>query len=99
MAIARAFLKSAPILLIDEATSSLDYQTEKLIQAGFHKVMQGKTVVVIAHRLSTIRDLDRILVIDQGRIVGDGTHNKLIIQSKIYKSLWEAQTGGFLADH
>ncbi len=99
MAIARAFLKSAPILLVDEATSSLDSKTEKLIQAGFHKVMQGKTVVVVAHRLSTIKDLDRILVIDQGRIVEDGTHQDLIGESEIYKSLWEAQTGGFLGDH
>lgn len=97
VAIARAILHDAPILILDEATSSLDSESEKLIQEALDKLMKNKTVIVIAHRLSTIRKMDRIVVVDQGKIVETGTHQSLITkQSGIYKKLWELQAGGFI---
>ena len=97
IAIARAILKDAPILLLDEATSSLDSESEQLIQMALHELMKGKTTIVIAHRLSTIMEMDRILVIEHGQVVDDGTHKQLIgKKSGIYKNLWEIQAGGFV---
>jgi len=97
IAIARAILKDAPILILDEATSSLDSESESLIQEALHELMEGKTTIVIAHRLSTIMEMDRILVIDDGRIMDDGTHTELLDrQSGIYKNLWQIQAGGFI---
>lgn len=98
VAIARALLKNAPILILDEATSSLDSESEKYIQEGLWELMKDKTALVIAHRLSTIKHLDRILVLDQGKIVQDGTHDILIHKKGIYAKLWEHQSGGFLED-
>ncbi|AFY36180.1 ABC transporter ATP-binding protein [Calothrix sp. PCC 7507] len=96
IAIARVILKDAPILILDEATSSLDSITEKAIQDTLDSAMNGKTVVVVAHRLSTIAHLDRILVFDQGHIVEDGTHTKLLALGGAYYKLWKMQAGGFL---
>ncbi len=96
VAIARALLKQAPILVLDEATSSLDSESEKYIQEGLLKLTKDKTTLVIAHRLSTIKHLDRIIVLDQGNIVEDGTHNELIKQKGLYAKLWSHQSGGFL---
>lgn len=98
IAIARAILKNAPILILDEATSQLDSITEELIQKSLWEVMQQKTTLVIAHRLSTLLHMDRILVFDQGKIVEDGTHQELIDNQGLYKTLWDAQVGGFLPD-
>ena len=98
IAIARAILKNAPILILDEATSSLDSITEKKIQQGLVNLMQGRTVVVVAHRLSTIAYLDRILVFDQGRIVEDGGHETLLAMNGHYARLWNMQAGGFLPE-
>jgi len=98
IAIARAMLKNAPILILDEATSALDSVTEHLIQESLWNLMHGKTSLVIAHRLSTLLHMDRILVFDQGEIVEDGTHNELLEKSGLYKTLWDAQVGGFLGD-
>ncbi|QIR35989.1 ABC transporter ATP-binding protein [Tolypothrix sp. PCC 7910] len=98
IAIARVILKDAPILILDEATSSLDSITEKAIQDTLDLAMNGKTVIVVAHRLSTIAHLDRILVFDQGRIVEDGTHNKLLAKGGAYYRLWQMQAGGFLPE-
>jgi ATP-binding cassette, subfamily B, bacterial len=98
VAIARAILKNAPILILDEATSSLDSESEKYIQDGLKTLMKGKTVMVIAHRLSTIRHLDRIVVLDKGRVVQDGTHDQLIKQKGLYAKLWKHQSGGFVGE-
>jgi len=98
VAIARAILKDAPILILDEATSSLDSVTEKQIQLGLVNLMQGRTVVVVAHRLSTISHMDRILVFDQGKIIEDGTHEALLSANGHYARLWNMQAGGFLPD-
>jgi ATP-binding cassette subfamily B protein len=98
IAIARVILKDAPILILDEATSSLDSITERAIQDTLDEVMQRKTVIVVAHRLSTIAQLDRILVFDAGRIVEDGTHAQLLAQRGRYFQLWSKQAGGFLDD-
>lgn len=96
VAIARAILKNAPILILDEATSSLDSHSEALIQDALHKLMKDKTTIVIAHRLSTIKEMDRIIVIENGKIIEDGTHVKLTNKkSGLYKKLWDLQAGGF----
>lgn len=98
IAIARAIMKNAPILVLDEATSSLDSESERFIQEGLKELMKGKTALVIAHRLSTIRHMDRILVLDKGRIVQDGTHDELIQQADgLYAKLWSHQTGEFIS--
>ncbi len=99
VAIARAILKNAPILVLDEATSSLDSHSERLIQEALADLMQGKTAIVIAHRLSTIQQMDRIIVIDRGRIVEAGSHETLLETPKsLYQKLWRLQAGGFLGD-
>lgn len=98
IAIARVMLKDAPILILDEATSSLDSVTEKTIQENLDRAMGQKTVIAIAHRLSTIAHLDRILVFDQGRIVEDGGHEQLLAQRGFYYRLWTMQAGGFLPE-
>ncbi len=98
IAIARAILKNAPILILDEATSQLDSVTESYIQESLWALMQGKTTIVIAHRLSTLLHMDRILVFDCGKIVEDGTHKDLLAKGGLYKTLWEAQVGGFLPE-
>jgi len=96
--IARAFLKNAPILILDEATSQLDSITENLIQESLKNLMKNKTVLIIAHRLSTLKDVDRILVFDNGKIIEDGSHQNLLDLNGHYKKLWNAQIGGFLAE-
>jgi ATP-binding cassette subfamily B multidrug efflux pump len=98
IAIARVMLKDAPILLLDEATSALDSEVEQAIQASLYRLMEGKTVVAIAHRLSTIAAMDRLIVMDQGRIVEQGTHAELLAAGGIYGRLWAHQSGGFLGD-
>jgi ATP-binding cassette subfamily B protein len=96
IAIARAFLKNAPILLMDEATSSLDSHTEKLIQKSLQSLMENRTVIVIAHRLSTISQMDRIIVFHEGKVVEDGSHDQLIAKGSYYSKMWNMQAGGFL---
>ncbi len=98
IAIARAILKDAPILVLDEATSALDSETEKLIQDALAKLMKGRTSIVIAHRLSTIAKLDRIVVLDNGRIIEQGSHAELLSQKGIYAKLWSHQSGGFIEE-
>lgn len=96
VAIARAMLKDSPILMLDEATSSLDSISESYIQDAFTELMKGKTTIVIAHRLSTIQKMDRIIVLDKGKIVEEGTHKELLSKDGLYADLWNHQTGGFL---
>lgn len=96
IALARAFLKDAPILVLDEATSALDSEVEASIQAALHRVMVGKTVLAIAHRLSTIAEMDRIVVMDQGRIVEQGSHAELLAKGGLYARYWNRQSGGFI---
>jgi ATP-binding cassette subfamily B multidrug efflux pump len=91
-------LKNAPILLLDEATSALDSEVEVAIQASLYKLMEGKTVVAIAHRLSTIAAMDRLVVMDQGRIAEQGTHAELLALGGLYARLWAHQSGGFLGE-
>ncbi|MFZ2653046.1 MAG: ABC transporter ATP-binding protein [Burkholderiaceae bacterium] len=98
IAIARVMLKDAPILLLDEATSALDSEVEAAIQASLYRLMEGKTVVAIAHRLSTIAAMDRLIVLDKGRIVEEGDHRSLLARGGLYARLWAHQSGGFLAD-
>ncbi len=97
IAIARVMLKDAPILVLDEATSALDSEVEEAIQSNLNRVMEGKTVLAIAHRLSTIAALDRLVVIDRGKIIEEGTHDALLKQGGLYAELWARQSGGFLA--
>ncbi|MDI3337775.1 ABC transporter ATP-binding protein [Defluviimonas aestuarii] len=96
IALARAFLKDAPILVLDEATSALDSEVEAQVQGALHRVMEGKTVLAIAHRLSTIAEMDRIVVLDQGRIVEEGSHTELLAKRGLYARYWERQSGGFI---
>lgn len=96
IAIARALLKDAPILVLDEATSALDSESEKLIQESLDTLMQKRTSIVIAHRLSTIAQLDRIIVLEHGKIAEDGSHQELLARKGIYASLWKHQSGGFI---
>jgi ATP-binding cassette subfamily B multidrug efflux pump len=98
VAIARVMLKDAPILLLDEATSALDSEVEAAIQASLYRLMEGKTVVAIAHRLSTIAAMDRLIVLDKGRIVEEGDHRTLLARGGIYARLWAHQSGGFLGE-
>lgn len=98
IAIARAILKDAPILVLDEATSALDSESEKLIQDSLTNLMKDRTSIVIAHRLSTIAKLDRIIVLDDGKIVEDGTHAELLAKNGIYAKLWNHQSGGFIEE-
>ncbi|QQR52440.1 ATP-binding cassette domain-containing protein [bacterium] len=98
IAIARAMLKDAPILMLDEATSALDSESEKLIQAALVDLMQDRTAIVIAHRLSTIQRLDRIVVLEAGHIVEQGSHAELLSLGGVYAGLWAHQSGGFIAE-
>lgn len=98
IAIARAILKDAPILVLDEATSALDSESEKLIQSALWELMKGRTAIVIAHRLSTIQKMDRIIVMDNGKIVEQGTHKQLLAKKGIYSNLWAHQSGGFIEE-
>jgi ATP-binding cassette subfamily B protein/ATP-binding cassette subfamily B multidrug efflux pump len=91
-------LKNAPILVLDEATSALDSESEAAIQERLNLVMEGKTVIAIAHRLSTIASMDRIVVLDRGRIVEEGTPEELIEQDGLFARLWKRQTGGFIPE-
>jgi len=99
IAIARVMLKDAPILLLDEATSALDSEVEAAIQESLDKMMDGKTVIAIAHRLSTIAAMDRLIVLDKGRIVEEGKHEELLAKGGLYAKLWAHQSGGFLPQH
>ncbi|HFC9448740.1 TPA: ABC transporter ATP-binding protein, partial [Vibrio cholerae] len=98
IAIARVLLKNAPILIMDEATSALDSEVESAIQENLHTLMAGKTVIAIAHRLSTIAAMDRLIVMDEGKIVEQGTHQELLAHKGIYAQLWAHQTGGFIGE-
>jgi ATP-binding cassette subfamily B multidrug efflux pump len=97
IAIARVLLKNAPILALDEATSALDSEIEIAIQESLFDLMEGKTVIAIAHRLSTIAAMDRLIVMDNGRIIEEGTHQQLLERNGLYAQLWQHQSGGFLA--
>jgi ATP-binding cassette subfamily B multidrug efflux pump len=98
IAIARVMLKDAPILLLDEATSALDSEVEVAIQSSLNTLMEGKTVIAIAHRLSTIAAMDRLIVLDEGRVVEEGDHRSLLAAGGLYARLWAHQSGGFLAE-
>jgi ATP-binding cassette subfamily B protein len=99
LAIARAMIKNAPILLLDEATSALDSESEKLIQDALLKLMKGKTTIVIAHRLSTIQRMNRIIVLEDGKVAEEGSHKELLAKKGVYAELWKHQSGGFLEDY
>ena len=96
IAIARALLADCPVLVLDEATSALDSESEKLVQDALATLMEGRTCIVVAHRLSTVASLDRIVVLDGGKIVEDGPHDVLVAQGGEYAHLWNRQTGAYL---
>ena len=99
IAIARVLLKNAPILILDEATSALDSEVEAAIQENLYTLMEGKTVIAVAHRLSTIAAMDRLIIMDKGQIVEEGSHKELLKKKNgLYASLWKRQSGGFLVD-
>lgn len=98
VALARAILRDAPILLLDEATSALDSESEILVQHALWQLMEGRTALVVAHRLSTVARMDRLVVLDGGRIVEQGSHAELLVSQGTYAALWEHQSGGFLDD-
>ncbi|MBM3602789.1 MAG: ATP-binding cassette domain-containing protein, partial [Alphaproteobacteria bacterium] len=99
IAIARAILKNAPILLLDEATSALDSVTERLIQTALNHAMAGRTTVVVAHRLATLTNLDRLIVLEHGQVIEDGTLSELLARNGRFAQLWQMQAGGFLPDN
>ncbi len=99
VAIARAMLKDSPILVLDEATSALDSESEVMIQKALWKLMEGRTALVIAHRLSTVQKMDRIIVVDDGKIIEEGTHKQLLDNNGVYSGLWKHQSGGFLEEN
>jgi ATP-binding cassette subfamily B multidrug efflux pump len=99
VAIARVLLKNAPILILDEATSALDSEVESAIQEQLYNLMKGKTVIAIAHRLSTIAAMDRLVIMDQGRVAEEGTHDALLKRGGIYAQLWSRQSGGFIIEN
>lgn len=96
IALARALIKDAPILVLDEATSALDSEAEASIQSALTHAMKGKTVIAIAHRLSTLSEMDRIIVLDQGRIAEEGDHEALLAKKGLYARYWQRQSGGFI---
>ena len=96
IAIARVILKNAPILILDEATSALDSETEHAIQSSLEFLMKNKTVIAIAHRLSTIAAMDKLIVMENGKIIEIGSHSELLRKNGIYSSLWQHQSGGFI---
>jgi ATP-binding cassette subfamily B multidrug efflux pump len=96
VALARVILKDAPILILDEATSALDSEVEAAIQSSLIKVMHAKTVIAIAHRLSTIAEMDRIVVLDKGQVVEQGSHTELLANGGLYATFWNRQSGGFI---
>ena len=98
IAIARAFLHRSSIVILDEATSQLDSLTEEYIQESLQPLCEGKTTLIVAHGLSALQHMDRILVFDKGVIVEDGSHNELLAQNGLYRSMWEAQSAGFLGE-
>ena len=96
IAIARVIVKNAPILILDEATSALDSETEEIVQRNLLNIMHGRTVIAIAHRLSTLKSMDRIIVINEGRIVESGSHEELLSLGGLYNKMWSLQSNGFV---